>query len=460
MTSLPQVQAQILQTIVNRNSSVVHEQQPANSGFESSFVSPLPRRRSGDPNRPKRPTSAYFFFIQLEREEAARRGERISRVADWTKQVSAKWRSLGAEEKANYNKLAASDKLRYSQQQMADYNGRHRNRPKRPQSAYILWLGDFRAQMKNRFTEHKDLLKAAGEAWRKMSPVDKMPYDQLAQQEKQKYGEALKGYNMMSSYAGKDTNRPKRPRSAYIIWLLDFRAQVKSQFVGNKELLRAAGEEWRKMTNLDKLPYARLAEQEKQKYGEAMKGYNMVFSSQPLNESCASYCPPPIIQQAGNLTPQPQNQIQIEREAGSLTGKGGRPKRPRSAYIIWLLDFRAQMKSRFTENKELLRAAGEEWRRMTTSDKLPYARLAEQEKQKYCEAMRGFNMGTKKARIYENRLAANGIIFSQQQAPLCDPTASSLTSSSLSVNLQAEVLMPSTGDSSNGLQDESDEYED
>ena len=37
-----------------------------------------------------------------------------------------------------------------------------------------------------------------------------------------------------------------------------------------------AGEEWRKMTNLDKLPYARLAEQEKQKYGEAMKGYNMV----------------------------------------------------------------------------------------------------------------------------------------------------------------------------------------
>ncbi|ESO00579.1 hypothetical protein HELRODRAFT_82753, partial [Helobdella robusta] len=77
----------------------------------------------------------------------------------------------------------------------------------------------------------------------------------------------------------KDANRPKRPRSAYIIWLLDFRAQVKSRFVGNKELLRAAGEEWRKMTSIDKLPYARLAEQEKQKYGEAMKGYNMVSQS-------------------------------------------------------------------------------------------------------------------------------------------------------------------------------------
>ncbi|ESO00580.1 hypothetical protein HELRODRAFT_82979, partial [Helobdella robusta] len=167
-----------------------------------------------DPNRPKRPTSAYFFFIQLEREAAVRRGEKISRVADWTKQVSAKWRTLSLEEKANYQRLAASDKIRYSQQAgiifyqfysiVADYNGKNRNRPKRPQSAYIIWLGDFRAQMKNRFAEHKDLLRAAGEAWRKMTPVDKMPYDRLAQQEKQKYGEALKGYNFVRSYKAAD----------------------------------------------------------------------------------------------------------------------------------------------------------------------------------------------------------------------------------------------------------------
>jgi len=35
---------------------------------------------NSDPNRPKRPTSAYFFFVQIEREEAARRGEKITRV--------------------------------------------------------------------------------------------------------------------------------------------------------------------------------------------------------------------------------------------------------------------------------------------------------------------------------------------------------------------------------------------
>lgn len=38
------------------------------------------RKLANDPNRPKRPTSAYFYFVQIEREEAAKRGEKITRV--------------------------------------------------------------------------------------------------------------------------------------------------------------------------------------------------------------------------------------------------------------------------------------------------------------------------------------------------------------------------------------------
>jgi len=38
------------------------------------------RKPGTDPNRPKRPTSAYFYFVQVEREEAAKRGEKITRV--------------------------------------------------------------------------------------------------------------------------------------------------------------------------------------------------------------------------------------------------------------------------------------------------------------------------------------------------------------------------------------------
>jgi len=46
----------------------------------SAAASSAKRKPGNDPNRPKRPTSAYFYFVQLEREEAAKRGEKITRV--------------------------------------------------------------------------------------------------------------------------------------------------------------------------------------------------------------------------------------------------------------------------------------------------------------------------------------------------------------------------------------------
>ena len=37
-----------------------------------------------------------------------------------------------------------------------------------------------------------------------------------------------------------------------------------------------AGEEWRRLTTLDKAPYEQRAEEERRKYEQAMKEYNMV----------------------------------------------------------------------------------------------------------------------------------------------------------------------------------------
>lgn len=161
------------------------------------------RKMNNDPNRPKRPTSAYFFFVQVEREEAAKRGEKITRVAEWTKQISVKWRELTVEQKEVFQKMAATDKARYTQQ-MQIYTGKDANRPKRPQSAYFLWLADFRARMKDKFIENKDILRAAGEEWRKLTMMAKAPYEQLAEEERRKYEVRMKEYNLSGG--------AKRPR--------------------------------------------------------------------------------------------------------------------------------------------------------------------------------------------------------------------------------------------------------
>lgn len=153
-------------------------------------------KREKDPNRPKRPTSAYFYYAAKCREDNAKKGIKITRVADFTKEVSAKWNGLAAKDKEPYEKLAAKDKQRYDLEK-ANYTGgkvKDANKPKRPQTAYFLFLADFRVKMKGKIKVHKEVLVAAGEAWKALSDTDRKPYNLGAVKEKEKYEERMAEY--------------------------------------------------------------------------------------------------------------------------------------------------------------------------------------------------------------------------------------------------------------------------
>lgn len=78
----------------------------------------------------------------------------------------------------------------------------------------------------------------------------------------------------MAEYKGVDADKPKRGQSAYFLFLADFRAKNKGVFDENKELLRAAGAEWKDLDDSEKKPYEEGAAIEKKKYEAAMKDYN------------------------------------------------------------------------------------------------------------------------------------------------------------------------------------------
>lgn len=151
------------------------------------------RKINKDPNKPKRPTSAYFYYVARQRQELEKQGKKVTKVAEWTKEVSAKWRALTDEEKVPFDKMAKKDKERYTTA-MSAYKGKDANKPKRPMSSYFLWLGDFRAENKEKFAENKDLLRAAGENWRKLTDAEKKPYEIKAEGEKRKYEENMRQY--------------------------------------------------------------------------------------------------------------------------------------------------------------------------------------------------------------------------------------------------------------------------
>ena len=77
--------------------------------------------------------------------------------------------------------------------------------------------------------------------------------------------------------AAKDPNKPKRPPSAFFVFMEGFRVQFKEKNPGNKSVAaisKAGGDKWRSMSDADKAPFVAKAEQRKKDYEKNMQIYN------------------------------------------------------------------------------------------------------------------------------------------------------------------------------------------
>ncbi|CAM8911489.1 unnamed protein product [Rhodiola kirilowii] len=77
--------------------------------------------------------------------------------------------------------------------------------------------------------------------------------------------------------AAKDPNKPKRPASAFFVFMEDFRKQFKEENPNNKSVAavgKAGGEKWKYMSDAEKAPYVAKAKTRKtHQYDKDMKAY-------------------------------------------------------------------------------------------------------------------------------------------------------------------------------------------
>ncbi|KAL8134164.1 high mobility group B protein 3-like [Apium graveolens] len=77
--------------------------------------------------------------------------------------------------------------------------------------------------------------------------------------------------------AEKDPNKPKRPASAFFVFMEDFRKTYKEKHPNNKSVAvvgKAGGDKWKSMSEADKAPYVAKAEKRKVDYEKTMLAYN------------------------------------------------------------------------------------------------------------------------------------------------------------------------------------------
>nr|XP_013803700.1 PREDICTED: FACT complex subunit SSRP1-like [Apteryx mantelli mantelli] len=86
----------------------------------------------------------------------------------------------------------------------------------------------------------------------------------------------------LESKKGKDPNAPKRPMSAYMLWLNANREKIKSDHPGISitDLSKKAGELWKAMSKEKKEEWDRKAEDARRDYEKAMKEYSVGSKSE------------------------------------------------------------------------------------------------------------------------------------------------------------------------------------
>ncbi|XP_061351432.1 HMG1/2-like protein isoform X1 [Gastrolobium bilobum] len=80
-----------------------------------------------------------------------------------------------------------------------------------------------------------------------------------------------------SKKAAKDPNKPKRPPSAFFVFMAEFREQYKKEHPNNKSVSvvgKASGDKWKSMSDAEKAPYVAKAEKKKEEYDRSILAYN------------------------------------------------------------------------------------------------------------------------------------------------------------------------------------------
>nr|GMD37821.1 high mobility group B protein 3-like [Ipomoea batatas] len=89
----------------------------------------------------------------------------------------------------------------------------------------------------------------------------------------------------------KDSGAPKRPLTAFLLFMSDFRKNYKENFPDNKSMAivgKAGGEKWKAMSDSEKAPYVAKASQLKSEYGNAMQEFKKNVSKSSSSETTVS----------------------------------------------------------------------------------------------------------------------------------------------------------------------------
>ncbi|XP_023746111.1 high mobility group B protein 6 [Lactuca sativa] len=183
---------------------------------------------------------------------------------------------------------------------------------KKPATPYIMWCKDHWTEVKkeNPEAEFSEVANILGAKWKTLTPEEKKPYEEKYQIEKAAYSkivdnekreseamklleeeqkqktamelleqymqfkqEAEKEGDIKKNKKEKDPLKPKRPESAYFLFMKEKRAALIAESKSMVEIAKICGEEWKNMTDKQKAGYEKVAKKKNKQYTQEMEVY-------------------------------------------------------------------------------------------------------------------------------------------------------------------------------------------
>jgi len=168
--------------------------------------------------------------------------------------------------------------------------------PKKPQNAYWLYLVENRDALSKEAGSSKVPVvgKLAGSRWKAMTAEKKKPYEEKAEDSKREYEKAMEFFREQGGVVGKrrqekaenrrealgkrakkniDPDKPKRPQTAYWLWLGESRASLVAEIGKNDvtQVSKLGGQRWNALPQACKGPYEAKAVELKAQYDKDME---------------------------------------------------------------------------------------------------------------------------------------------------------------------------------------------
>ena len=232
-----------------------------------------------DPNAPKPAVNSYIMYSRDNRSDVKEENPQMKAI-DITKKLAEMWRSADEELKQEYKEKSEKDKKRYEveletyepkegfqnpKEKKSKTSKKKKSGPSKPLNAYMWFCKDKRDDLKGKFN-NTEILSELGRLWKNLSEKKKKPYNDKAEQDKERYEEEMKNYvpadgeEIPKKGKGKKSVKndgPKRPMSAYLLFCKDKRAILKEEEPEMKqpEIMKKLGEMWKSVSEKEKKKY-------------------------------------------------------------------------------------------------------------------------------------------------------------------------------------------------------------